>query len=175
MSHVHFVGHKNDMLSELVIRLESDPDSPWYHNVNLVGARGTKRPVSLQSLRASLQELLQSGEVKMLDIEKQYQLAVDFWNVVAEVWPEAWQATRNSLLKKAMGTLAVSKLGSYLIPLVLNRETGVIDQERLRVYLKRAENVNWMSDGDFKGYSSRYASDMVKAKLDSLIFASRGV
>lgn len=175
MSHVHFVGHKNDMLSELVIRLESDPDSPWYHNVNLVGARGTKRPVSLQSLRASLQELLQSGEVKMLDFEKQYQLAIDFWNVVAQVWPEAWNATRNSLLKKAMGTLAVSKLGSYLIPLVLIRETGVIDKDQLYVYLKRAEKVNWMSEGDFKGYSSRHASDMVKTQLDALIFSQRGV
>lgn len=174
MSHVHFVGHKNDIFSELVIRLESDPDSPWYHNVNLVGARGTKRPVSLQSLRASLEELLQSGEVKMLDLERQYQLAIDFWNIVAQVWPEAWSATRNSLLKKAMGTLAVSKLGSYLIPLVLNRETGEIDKGKLCEYLMRAKNVNWMNDGDFKGYSSRQASDLVKTQLDALIFSPMG-
>ncbi|TLS54131.1 DGQHR domain-containing protein [Paenibacillus antri] len=174
MSHVYFVGHKNDVLSELVIRLESDPDSPWYHNVNLVGARGTKRPVSLQSLRASLEELFQSGEVKMLDLEKQYRLAIDFWDVVAQVWPEAWSATRNSLLKKSMGTLAVSKLGSYLIPLVLKRELGEIDKAQLHEYLMRAKHVNWMSDGDFKGYSSRQASDMVKTQLDALIFSPTG-
>ncbi len=171
MSHVHFVGHKNDILSEIVIRLESDPESPWYHNVNLVGARGTKRSVSLQSLRSALEILLQSGEIKTLEYSYQYKIAVDFWDVVAEVWPNAWSAQRNSLLKKSMGTLAISKLGSYLLPLALNRRTGVLDKEILRNYLKKASHVNWMNDGDFKGFSSRQASDLVKAKLDSIIFA----
>lgn len=171
MSHVRFIDSKDDPLSELVIKLESDPESPWYHRVNLVGARGTKRPVSLESLRNSLEELLQFGEIKMMDLDRKYDIAVGFWKVVSEVWKDAWDAPRNSLLKKSLGTLAVSKLGGYLIPQCLDRERGIIDKKKLKGLLSNAAEVNWMNDGDFKGYSGRHGADLVKNELDSLIFA----
>ena len=175
MSHVRFFESENDPYSSLVIRLESDPHSPWFQRVNLVGARGTKRPVSLQSLRDALEELLQSGQIKMLDFTDQYKIAVGFWEIVAKVWPDAWEAPKNSLLKKSMGTLALSKLGGYLIPQCLDEESGEMDYDKLYSYLSRASEVNWMSDGNFKGYSGRHAADLVKSHLDSLIFAKAGV
>lgn len=174
MSHVKFFESKNDPYSRLVIKLESDADSPWYQRVNLVGARGTKRPVSLQSLRDALEELLQSGQIKMLEFEEQYKIAAGFWEIVSRVWPDAWEAPKNSLLKKSMGTLALSKLGGYLIPQCLDEKTGSVDYEKLHSYLTRASEVNWMSDGDFKGFSGRHAADLVKSHLDSLIFSKTG-
>lgn len=172
MSHVRFL--ENDLYSELVVKLESDPESPWFQRINLVGARGTKRPVSLQSLRDALEELLQSGQIKMLDFDEQYNIAVGFWNVAAKVWPDAWEAPKNSFLKKSMGTLALSKLGGYLIPQCLHEESGVVDYDKLHTYLSRATEVNWMSDGNFKGYSGRHAADLIKSHLDSLIFSKGG-
>jgi DGQHR domain-containing protein len=175
MSHVRFIGHSDDLLSEIVVKLESDPASPWYHRVNLVGARGTKRPVSLQSLRNALEELLQSGEIKMMDFDDQYKIAVDFWDTVAKVWPDPWEAQKNSLLKKSMGTLALSKLGGYLIPLCLDRKKNILDKNQLFAYLTKAAKVNWMSDGSFKGYSGRHGADLVKNELDALIFAKEDI
>ncbi|WP_027416649.1 DGQHR domain-containing protein [Aneurinibacillus terranovensis] len=171
MSHVRFIGQKNDPFSELAVKLELDPKSPWYHRVNLVGARGTKRPVSLQSLRNALEELFQSGEMKALSFDEKYKVAVDFWMVVSKVWPEAWEAPKNSLLKKAIGTLAICKLGGYLIPQCFNRSIRKVDIQKLESFLVRASEVNWMSDGNFKGYSGRHGADLVKNELDLLIFS----
>jgi DGQHR domain-containing protein len=170
MSHVHFIGRKNDEYSEISIKLESDFNSPWYQKVNLVGARGTKRPVSLQSLRSSIIELLQAGEIKVLDFEQKYNIAIDFWSVVSEIWPEAWDSKKSSLLTKAIGTLALSKLGGFIIPNCLNDQKNGLIKERLSGYLKKASEVNWMSNGNFKGYSGRHGADLIKTELDSMIF-----
>jgi DGQHR domain-containing protein len=172
MSHVRFVSRRDDPIAELVTRLESDPKSPWFCRVNLVGAKGTKRPVSLQSLRTALEFLLQSGEVKALKPEQQYGIAVGFWRVVSTVWPAAWKAERNSLLTKSLGTLAVAKLGGYLLPQCLtgDRDQVSLDQERLKTFLGRARDVNWMSNGSFQGYAGRHGADLVKNYLDNLIF-----
>lgn len=175
MSHVHFVARQHDPMAELVARLESDPDSPWYRRVNLVGAKGTKRPVSLQSLRSAMEALFQAGEVKAFSSEQKYDLALKFWWVVARVWPEGWNAPRNSLLTKSMGTLAVAKLGGYLLPRCLGAggDPAWLDEERLSGYLGRAAHVNWMSHGTFQGYSGRHGADLVKQHLDEMIFVQR--
>lgn len=175
MSHVRFNDRKNDMYSQLVVKLESDPVSPWFQKVNLNGARGARRAVSLDSLRGALVELFQSGEIKALNFDQKYKIAVDFWDVVSKVWPDAWQATKKSLIKKTMGTLALSKLGGFLIMECLDRETKQIDKLKLQELLERASHINWMSDGDLKGISGRKGADVVKNKLDDIIFSRVGI
>jgi DGQHR domain-containing protein len=172
MSHVHFVARGTDTMAEIVSRLESDPASPWYGRVNLIGAKGTKRPVSLQSLRAAQEALLQSGEVKYLPVADQYQIALSFWETVADIWPEAWGSVRGSLLTKSIGTLAVAKMGGYLLQRCLVQKNGrlSLNREKLAALLQRASEVNWMNDGPFQGYAGRHGADLVKNHLDSLIF-----
>lgn len=172
MSHVKFIGHENDPISQIVVKLEQDPSSPWFQKVNLVGLKGTKRPVSLDSLSNATKELLQFGEVKVLNVEQQYTLVKDFWEVVSQVWPKAWEAPKNSLLRKSMGTLAISKLGGYILPQCLIRKDNSLelDKEKLFGLFNKASNVNWMSNGDFKGFAGRQGADLVKNMLDSIIF-----
>lgn len=172
MSHVKFIGQENDLISQIVVRLEQDADSPWFKKVNLVGLKGTKRPVSLDSLSNATRELLQFGEIKMLNIEQQYILVRDFWEVVSKVWPDAWEAPKNSLLRKSMGTLAISKLGGYVLPQCLIKKDNCLelDKEKLTNLFMRASNVNWMNNGDFKGFSGRQGASLVKNALDSIIF-----
>jgi DGQHR domain-containing protein len=171
MSHVWFTDRKKDELSQIVVRLESEPSSPWYQKVNLNGVRGTKRAVSLDSLRSSLIELFQSGEIKVLSLNQKYDIAVAYWNVVSQVWPLAWNATKNSLIKKTMGTLALSKLGGFLIVNCLDKETKILDQEKLKKLLSKAGFINWMNKGEFNGISGRKGADVVKNKLDEIIFS----
>lgn len=171
MSHVWFNDRKKDELSQLVVKLESEPNSPWFQKVNLNGARGAKRAVSLDSLRSSLTELFQSGEIKVLSFNQKYEIATGFWKVVSAVWPEAWQATKNSLLKKSIGTLALSKLGGFLVVECLDRKTKALDLVKLKSLLSRAEHINWMSNGEFNGISGRKGADVVKNKLDEIIFS----
>jgi DGQHR domain-containing protein len=171
MSHVRFIDREKDPLTQIAIKLEQDPTSPWFEKVNLVGARGAKRPVSLDSLRNALKELFQSGELKILGFDEKYKLAKDFWIVVAKVWPDAWAAPKNSLLRKSMGTLAICKLGGYLLLQCLDRGTKTtLNTEKLFSLLYKAKHINWMNDGDFKGFSGRHAADLVKNELDTLIF-----
>lgn len=171
MSHVWFNDRKNDELSQLVVKLESESGSPWYQKVNLNGVRGAKRAVSLDSLRGSLVELFQSGEIKALDFKQKYEIATGYWKVVSEVWPDAWNASKNSLIKKTMGTLALSKLGGFLIVECLDRKTKTLDLVKLKTLLSRASHINWMNNGEFNGISGRKGADVVKNKLDEIIFS----
>lgn len=171
MSHVKFIDRDSAPTTKIAVLLEQDENSPWFKKVNLVGLRGTNRPVSLDSLSSALKELLQSGEIKAMDIEDQYLIARDYWDVVSSVWHEAWEAPKTkSLLRKSMGTLAISKLGGYIIPQCLDRENNKLDREKLFELLSRAKHLNWANDGDFRGFSGRQGADLVKNELDSAIF-----
>jgi len=116
-------------------------------------------------------ELFQSGEIKALNFNQKYEIATGYWNIVSEVWPDAWQATKNSLIKKTMGTLALSKLGGFLVVECLNRKTKELDLVKLKNLLLRASHINWMSNGEFNGISGRKGADVVKNKLDEIIFS----
>ena len=174
MSHVHFVGRGEDELAELVIRLESDPESPWYHRVNLIGGRGTGRPTSLQSLRSGLEDLLDSGRVKALTLDERYEIAKAYWQVVSEVWPKAWQNPRGHLLTKSIGMIALSQLGRDILPQSLNGRGSppaqILDRSKVAEILGRASHVDWSSGGDFKGIAGRGGAKHVKDQLDRMIF-----
>ncbi len=174
MSHVHFVGREGDELAELVIRLESDPESPWYHRVNLIGARGTGRPTSLQSLRSGLEDLLDSGRIKALTLDERYEIAKAYWQVVAEVWPEAWKNPRGNLLTKSIGMIALSQLGRDILPQSLNGRGSppaqILDRSKVAEVLGRASHVDWSSSGDFEGIAGRGGAKHVKDRLDRVIF-----
>lgn len=174
MSHVHFVGREGDELAELVIRLESDPESPWYHKVNLIGARGTGRPTSLQSLRSGLEDLLDAGRIKALTIDERYEIAKAYWQVVSEVWPEAWENPRGHLLTKSIGMIALSQLGRDILPQCLNGRGSppehIIHRAQVAEILGRASHVDWSSNGDFEGIAGRGGAKVVKDQLDRMIF-----
>lgn len=174
MSHVHFVGREGDELAELVIRLESDPDSPWFHKVNLIGARGTGRPTSLQSLRSGLEDLLDSGKIKALTIDERYEIAKAYWQVVSEIWPEAWENPRGHLLTKSIGMIALSQLGRDILPQCLNGRGSppghILDKTQVAEILARANHVDWSSDGDFQGIAGRGGAKRVKDQLDRIVF-----
>lgn len=174
MSHVHFVGREDDELAELVIRLESDPESPWYHKVNLIGARGTGRPTSLQSLRSGLEDLLDSGTIKARTLDERYEIARSYWQVVSEVWPDAWQNPRGHLLTKSIGMIALSQLGRDVLPQCLNGRGSppghILDRARVAEVLGRASHVDWSSRGDFQGIAGRGGAKIVKDQLDRMIF-----
>ncbi|MEX2237889.1 MAG: DGQHR domain-containing protein [Dehalococcoidia bacterium] len=174
MSHVYFVDREEDEFSELVTRLESDPKSPWFHKINLIGARGLGRSVSLQSLREGLVDLFSSGQVKALTTEERYWIALNFWQVVSEVWRDAWNNPRKNLITKSIGMIALSKLGGDLLPQSLNGRgsdpTQILDVHKMRAYLDKASSIDWASDGDFKGVAGRGGANHVKDILDKMIF-----
>ena len=177
MSHVYFVGREGDELAEMVTRLESEPDSPWYHKVNLIGARGLGRPVSLQSLRSGLEDLLGSGRIKALTLDERYEIAKSYWQVVSEVWPDAWKNPRGHLLTKSIGMIALSQVGGDMLPDCLNGRGSaphdILDRDKVAVLLGRARKVNWASrGGDFEGYAGRGGAKLVKDALDRIIYAS---
>jgi DGQHR domain-containing protein len=174
MSHVYFAGREDDELSELVTRMESDPESPWFHKVNLIGAKGLGRSVSLQSLRDGLEALFSSGQVKALTAEEKYKLALHFWAAIAQTWPAAWNNPRRHLLTKSIGMIALSQLGGDLLPLCLNGRGSdpdkILDATKLKSYLNKAASVDWASDADFHGIAGRGGAKVVKDQLDALIF-----
>lgn len=172
MSHVLFIASE-DPFTTIALKLNDDDRSPWHHRLNVIGAAGTGKSVTLQGLKESLELLLSNGRVKQLDEEGKYAVARNFWDVAAETWPEAWKFPKKHLLSKAVGLLGLSKSGAYLLADCLTGSDDpemAIDVGRLRKLLGHAKTVNWASDGEFAGLGGRGGADRVSDLLDAYFF-----
>lgn len=140
----------------ITMRLARDKDSPWYNKVNLTGARNPDKPITFEGLRRSTvsmfpKELLERIDAAEYDAEF---IAMDYWKLVADACPAAWNGDArveevdgeetlvqvSYRLKELVGVAAVSKLGQNIISSALEHEK--FDQ-RLGSLTGRLSEVDW--------------------------------
>ncbi len=100
--------------------LARDKDSVWHEQVNMTGARNPDRPVTYEGLRRSTQnmfptELISRLRAKGLVPEK---VAKDFWAMVAEASPDAWNNRPREVVDPETGDLVEQAIGYRLKELV---------------------------------------------------------
>ena len=178
MSHVLYVKDRagdEDPITEIALRLNDDDRSPWYHRINVIGAAGTGRSVTLQGLREGLETLLGQPKIRALGDDVKYEIAVTYWRVVAETWPRAWENPKQHLLTKAVGLYGLSRSGSRLLPECVSGldVAHPVDVDRLRRYLQKARDVDWRSDGEFAGLGGQGGAAKVSAILDECFYGRR--
>jgi DGQHR domain-containing protein len=123
----------SQVIRGIAFALVRDKDSVWYEDVNMTGARNPDRPVTYEGIRRSTQnmfsaELIGRLRARGLSPEK---VAKDYWGMVAEANPDAWnKRPRDEVdpdtgelievpvsyrLKELVGVASVAKLGKDIL------------------------------------------------------------
>lgn len=78
-------------IRKIAVTLATDPGSPWFEQVNLTGTgREPGRPVTLEGMRRSTDNMLKAGGLRHLKYERRYELVKAYWNAIGEAFPDAW-------------------------------------------------------------------------------------
>lgn len=176
MSHVLFVNvatGSQDVNTDIALRLNEDDRSPWYRKVNVIGATGTGKQVTLQGLKEALDDLFNHPKVKHLGEEAKYAIAREFWLAAAETWPDAWMSPKNHLITKAVGLFGLSKSGGFIVVEALTGHEDadrVVDVARMREVMGRARQFDWSSKGEFAGIGGRGGADIIADRLGQYFF-----
>lgn len=99
--------------NHVVMRLSTDIESPWHNKIALGGTRRRVSHLTTQSAMASsMQSMFTNGRFSDPDEDraKIYRIFRDFWDAVAEVWPEASGDPQSYILMTPTGMWAWHKL-----------------------------------------------------------------
>jgi hypothetical protein len=107
--------------------------------------------------------------VELLPAQK-YEIVRDFWRAVSRVWEYAWAKPRTHLLTKGVGVTALSMLAADIITAALAKREKP-DAKTFEEYLKPLADLDWSSDGVFKGFGGRHGAAEAHRLLVQRLFA----
>jgi DGQHR domain-containing protein len=129
--------------NKVVMRLATDIESPWYGKVALGGTRRRGFHLTTQSAVAkSMLSMFTSGRFSDPDEDpgKIYRIFKDFWQAVAEVWPQAAENPQAYQLMRPAGMNVWHKILSRILTNLAfqpTKETFVVALQKLR------EDLSW--------------------------------
>jgi len=155
--------------------LHDDPASVWHGKVKLGGAatQGNHRKISLRGLQTATKLLLQRcplGSALGLSSTEKYQIVREYWNAVAKAWPNAWEHPRAHLITKGVGVTALSLLAGDIVTVMLSRRQA-LNESTFGDYLATFADLDWTSEGSFKGFGGRHGANEVHQLLASRLLA----
>jgi DGQHR domain-containing protein len=104
---------------ELAVRLNEDPESPWFQQIDLTGSGGglitqTRVVSTLESLISDRGALFQYSE------EEQYGILRNYFTAIKSIFPSDW-ANKRSVLTKALGFSAFLIILPQVLTLTIQR------------------------------------------------------
>jgi DGQHR domain-containing protein len=146
------------VIRNIAFALVRDKDSVWFEQVNMTGAAYSGKSVTYEGIRRSTQnmfptELIGRLKVKGLSPEK---VAKEYWGMVAEACPDAWnkhprdevdpetgdlaEVQVNYRLKELVGVASVAKLGRDIVTSALEAN---FFNERMSDLVSLLSEVDW--------------------------------
>ncbi|HVT37656.1 MAG TPA: DGQHR domain-containing protein [Gemmatimonadaceae bacterium] len=138
----------------IALRLNDDPESPWYKQLDLGGraTSGLKRRASLRTMQKAVRRFLSATEIlQSLAPEEAARLVRDFWSAVATVLHSQWCDPRRHFLTKGVGVYALTgMLGDLWTE--STRTLADFSRAKLAERLEEfAPDFDWTSEGPLKG------------------------
>lgn len=135
----------------IALCLSNDPASPWCGQLDVGGNKvsGMTRKASLRTLQKAVRRFLnRSSILKQRSVEEAARVVLDFWIAVSIAMRDDWARPRGSLLAKGVGVYALMDIAADMW-----RESGsALTRDLMIAHLSDlAADVNWSSDGPFKG------------------------
>lgn len=135
----------------IALCLSNDPTSPWCGQLDVGGKKvsGMARKASLRTLQKAVRRFLnRSAILKQRTVEEAARVVLDFWIAVSIAMRDDWSKPRGSLLAKGVGVYAMMDIAADMW-----RESGcALTRDLMIAHLSDlAADVDWSSDGPFKG------------------------
>lgn len=152
----------------IALCLSNDPASPWCGQLDVGGNKvsGMTRKASLRTLQKAIRRFLnRSAILKERSAEEAARVVLDFWLAVSVAMHEDWSRPRGSLLAKGVGVYALMEIAADMW-----RESGVgLTRDRMVEQLSDlASDVDWSSDGHFKGLGGEAGASEAAAHLRAI-------
>jgi DGQHR domain-containing protein len=152
----------------IALCLSNDPASPWCGQLDVGGNKvsGMTRKASLRTLQKAIRRFLnRSAILKERSVEEAARVVLDFWLAVSVAMHDDWARPRGSLLAKGVGVYALMEIAADMW-----RESGVgLTRDRMVEQLSDlASDVDWSSDGPFKGLGGEAGASEAAAHLRAL-------
>jgi DGQHR domain-containing protein len=188
---------QNQLIRELVVNLAIDEDSVWEGMINLTGTgREPGKPVTLEGIRRSTENMFRSGTLRYTDAETQLKMAKDFWRAVSETFPEAWEDKQRRVqlddgtfamtgdkatidgksrkipavqyrLKDLVGVASLAKIGGE----ILAEAQGNSDPDAyVREEVEKLSDVNWIKTPENKWAGGQAGFAGQKGMYEALAF-----
>ena len=157
---------------ELVKKLNSDSDSPWFDQIKMLGVG--KGFISQSAFVNNLKPLLDEEKRAPLIIyteEEQYGILRNYFKVIKTLFPDDW-GSKNSLLTKTMGFYALMSL----LPIVLQHCLSTYSDFKIDSIMKilnPIKNYDFSSSGPLKGVSGKAGVERVIEELSSRLKDAR--
>lgn len=124
---------------EIAVRMNDDPDSPYYQCVKMPSASNKGR-VDLSTMITSLKDYLKDGalfdQFNLTELELQYKVIYNYQMVLKEAYGSEWFGMGNPFMTNAGYTAAIKFLCDKIIPICVKARTFEIN------YIKENLNIN---------------------------------
>lgn len=139
--------------NRVVMRLATDINSPWYGKIALGGTRRRAFHITVQSaMTSSMRAMFSNGRFSDPDenTETIYRIFADFWEAIAEVWPETMENPYQYLIMRGGGFFAWHRVLSRILT---NLNFNPTKEEFLAALTELRQNTDW--DSQFWLFTTR--------------------
>ncbi|MFC1584001.1 DGQHR domain-containing protein [Fibrobacterota bacterium] len=151
-------------------RLNEDRNSPWYKMIRYGGetTSGVKRRTSLRMMQKCVHKFLKKIEpVFQGTINEKYQLLVDYWNAVKNVFNNEWNDHRHHLICKGLGLYSLMPLLGDIV--ANSKPTDLCKDYFEEVLTPLKEKVDWHTHGMFGDVGGHKGVMEVYEKLKEMV------
>jgi DNA sulfur modification protein DndB len=160
--------------SDIVNRLNSDPESPFYQKISLTKDRISKMISQASFVDAIIIHLDKGGIIShtneyQLSLEEQYKILKNYFNSVRDTLPDLW-FNEKSILTKTTGFNALIAVLPTVFEQTVQKYNS-FELEFVKKVVSSLRGLPWLSK-DFKGQQGRVASKQLSETIRKSIISN---
>lgn len=145
-----YLNRDNDEISWVATNLILKPESPFFSKGTLIGKRTKEKNITLQNLYNIVNYLTRKSELENLTKEKKLNLALFYFNLIKELFPEEWEDNKLYRLTNITCLYALAIAGNKIINNNYLAKSQQPDSSKIASLLVNLEDIDWSSNGDLK-------------------------
>lgn len=148
-------------IREITFALARDPDSVWYDDVNMTGARDPNRKITYEGLRRSTANMLTAELISRLETAAidPVQIEKGYWRMVSQACSQAWNGMTRTVtddtgrvsedvipfrIKELVGVASLARLGKDVITSAMELRSFEPDLEiTMSDLISKLSEVDW--------------------------------
>ena len=141
--------------TQIGIRLNRN-GPPLAGQINISGRRGMAMPVQLASFVSSLESLMKNDPFTALASDEQYQYVKNYWTVLRDSWPNAFNYPRDHFVLRTIGVYTLNRLANDVFGWCREKGLHVPSVGDIQPYLSPLAAFNWRrQDSQVRAYGGQ--------------------
>ena len=164
-----YLNRDNDEISWIATNLILNPESPFFSKGTLIGKRTKEKNITLQNLYNIVRLLTKRSKLEKLSKEKKLNLALFYFNLIKELFPEEWADNKLYRLTHVTCLNALAISGNKIIIENYLEKSQQPDSVKIASQLVNLKEIDWSSSGDLKYLKGLAGSKMLAEDIINCI------